>query len=374
MRNWQTEVLSTGGRQEGVWKERVDALPASDVFYMPEYLMAYERCPPCEATISFGGEAHLFVYGDEDDFVVHPFFKRNLQDLPFYAFVPKNIGSPCDLTSPYGYAGPVSHVSHSDLQEILWKSFLDEFHTYCAANNIVSEFVRLNPFLRNQEPLSSISKGVTESGTVVCVDLTVGEGDLWRNLQKANRNSIARARRQGIEVSRTRRNADLEEFHEIYNATMERRKAKREYYFPMEFYALLFDALGENANLFVAKHEDKIVSASLFIGHGGLIHYFLSGTRSGTSCPGSNNLLLYEALLWAKKEGYATFNLGGGYKEGDSLFQFKSAFSKTFATFYTYRKVHDEDKYHVLCAARESYDRSIRKTAIESDYFPGYRK
>jgi len=374
VKSWHSETLSTRGAEGEAWKARISALPASDIFYRAEYLTAFEQCPPCEARTNFGGDARLFVYGDEEDFVVHPFFKRDLQDLPFYVTASEHQKPAYDIASPYGYAGPVARVSHPHLLKGLWRNFLDCFHTFCVEDKIVAEFVRLNPFLRNHEPLSNLAGDVRESGKVVYVDLTVDKGDLWKNLQKANRNSIARSRRQKVEVSRTRKSSDLEEFFRLYNETMDRRRAKRMYYFPREFYAALFDMLGENVSLFVAKHEDRMVNASLFIGNRTSIHYFLSGTPTESRCPGSSNLLLYEAMLWAKNEGYETLNLGGGYSEADSLFRFKSTFSRTLASFYTYRKVHDEARYRALCEARDSYDRSTGRSPVESDYFPSYRR
>jgi serine/alanine adding enzyme len=374
MKKWFSQLLGTKGAEKKAWKDRITTLSPRDVFYMPEYLMAFERCPASETRTNFGGKAHLFVYGDEDNFMVHPFFKRDLQDLPFYASVPPAQKPAYDIASPYGYAGPAARVTHHNIERALWKGFLNEFHKFCAENNIVSEFVRLNPLLKNHEQLSSIAGGVKESGTVVYVDLTAGEDALWKNLEKPNRNCITRARRENVEISRTNKKDDLEAFYKIYNESMDRRNAKKMYYFPREFYDLLFDSLKENISLFVAKHEGEVISASLFIGEENFIHYFLSGTCPETRSLGSNNLLLYGAMLWAKGQGYKTFNLGGGYQAGDSLFRFKSTFSKTTATFYTYRKVHDESKYHALCAARDNYDKSIGESLIESDYFPRYRR
>lgn len=373
MKKWRSELLSTKGAEKEVWGEKIAALP-SDVFHTPEYLMTFEQCPAGETKINFGGEAHLFVYGDEDDFIIHPFFKRELGNLPFYAAVPQAQKPSYDIASPYGYAGPIMHVTHPEVEGDLWKRFLSEFHEFCIKTNIVSEFVRLNPLLKNYEPLSNVASGIKESGAVVYVDLTTSEDVIWKNLKKSNRNSITRAMHENVEISKTKNRGDVDEFYRIYNENMDQRKAKKMYYFPREFYDSLFDLLKENISLFAAKHEGKIISASLFIGRKDFIHYFLSGACPETRYLGSTNLLLYEALLWAKKQGYKTFNLGGGYLAGDSLSRFKSTFSKATSTFYTYRKVHDESKYQALCVARDEYDKSIGKSLIESDYFPIYRR
>lgn len=366
------EILTIKNKRR--WAALTDAIPLIDVYFLPGYLAAFERCPEGETKINFGGEAHLFVYGDEENYIIHPFFKRDLESLPFYASVPPTEKPLHDIASPYGYAGPAAHITHPEVYDVIWRGFVDEFHEFCLENNIVSEFVRLNPFLKNHEPLSNITGEVIDSDAVVYVDLTTSEDVIWKNLKKSNRNSITRARRENVKISKTKDSRDIDEFYKIYNENMDRINAKKMYYFPREFYDLLFSLLKENISLFVAKNEGKIISASLFIGEKNFIHYFLSGTRPETRYLGANNLLLYEAILWAKEQGYKTFNLGGGYQKGDSLFRFKSTFSKTTTTFYTYRKVHDMHKYQALCAARDNYDKSIGKSLIESDYFPRYRR
>jgi hypothetical protein len=376
MKKWFSQVLTRRGTEEKKWEEKI-AVAQSDVFHTPQYMAAFEMCPPSEASTNFGGEAFLFTFGNEDDFIVHPFFKRDLAKLPFYSLMPQGGSSLYDISSPYGYAGPIEHITHSDIQESLWKGFLTEFHDFCIRSNIVTEFVRLNPFLKNHEPLLKFADGVRKSGVVIYIDLTVGEDTIWKKMKKANRNSITRARREDVEISRTKSAEDINEFVRTYDETMERRNAKKIYYFPIEFYHLLFGMLKENVSLFVARHEGKIVSGSLFVGKGSFIHYFLSGTRLEGQSPGATNLLLYEAVMWAKKQGYRVFDLGGGYSLNDSLFQFKASFSKTTADFFTYRKVHDESKYRILCEATDKYHREHKLSEVlpaQSDYFPYYRR
>jgi hypothetical protein len=376
MKKWFSQVLTRKGTEEKTWEEKI-ATAQCDVFHTPEYMAAFEMCPPSEASTNFGGEACLFVFGDEDDFIVHPFFKRDLAKLPFYSSVLQRESPLYDIASPYGYAGPVAHVAHPDLHESLWKKFLIEFHEFCIRSNIVTEFVRLNPFLKNHEPLSKVAEGVRKSGVVIYINLTAEEDVIWKNMKKPNRNSITRAKRENVDISRTRSLEDINEFVKMYNETMERRNAKKMYYFPNKFYHLLFDMLKENASLFVARHEGETVSGSLFVGRDRFIHYFLSGTRLEARSLGATNLLLYEAVMWAKKQGYKIFDLGGGYAENDSLFQFKASFSKTTADFFTYRKVHDESKYRILCEAIDKYHREHKPSEVppaQSDYFPYYRR
>jgi hypothetical protein len=376
VKEWVSQVFTRNGAEEKSWREKI-AVVESDVFHTPDYMAAFEKCPPSEASTNFGGEACLFVYGNEDNFIAHPFFKRDLTKLPFYHKMLQRESQMYDVTSPYGYAGPIEHLTQRGVAKELWTGFLNEFHNFCVSSNIITEFIRLNPFLCNHKPLSSVTKGVRRSGAVVYINLTAEKDVIWKNMKKANRNSITRARRENVNVYRTSSLKDTNEFVKIYNETMKRRHAKRIYYFPNEFYRLLFENLKENVCLFIAKYKDEIVSGSLFLGKGSYLHYFLSGTRLDNRVSGAANLLLYEAIEWAKAQGYRIFDLGGGYNLNDSLFQFKASFSKTIIDFFTYRKVHDEAKYKMLCRAIDKYY-SERKSGethlIQSDYFPCYRR
>ena len=353
--------------EKAVWENKA-AIAFSDIFHSQSYIQAFESQCKCS---SFGGEACYFVFGNETNFILYPMLKRNLCELPFY----KDLGADSlyDIASPYGFAGPIAHVEEKNLEKELWEAFSKELHYYCINNNVVSEFARLNPYLKNHEPLLKLGdSGVRKAGVVLYVDLATSQELIWSNMKKANRNSINRALRENIVVGKTKSHGDLEKFIEIYNQTMDRRNAKEPYYFTRTFYFSLFDSLKENINLFTAKFHEEVVSAALFVGKGKLLHYFLSGTKVEAKCPGATNLLLYEAIKWAKNEGYDVFDLGGGYKQGDSLYSFKQSFCKTTADFYVYCRVHDAKKYQALCNAKDKYHKQA--TRMQSEYFPYYRR
>lgn len=79
------------------------------------------------------------------------------------------------------------------------------------------------------------------------------------------------------------------------------------------------------------------------------------------------NLLLYKVALWGYDNGYKTFHLGGGVgSKKDSLFQFKRKFNKKdLNSFFTGKKIFDEDKYRKLM--------NLRNDIVNEGYFPEYR-
>jgi len=370
---WQTKVLNTK-EHKTEWGNLVDALPSGDIFFTPEYAQLFESADG-EAGREFGGEAQLFFYGDDEDYVIYPFFKRKISELPF----PEAMGSAAegwyDIASPYGYNGPLARITNPELENALWQEFLDRFHQYCLSNNIVAEFARLHPYLKNHTHLqSSKNSRVRSRPPVVYIDLRQDEALMRKGMTKGNKSSIAKAHRSGIEIriSPPDKEAMLA-FHRLYTATMARHQARPAYFFSQKFIDNAFRMLGEQVKLFCAWHHGQIIAASLFLCRGKFVHYFLSGSdeNSLSLCP--NNLLLYEAILWAKGQGYELFNLGGGYEANDSLFQFKSSFAKTTADFFIYSRVHNEEMYRRLCEAREKYDTSQGRQATRPDFFPRYR-
>jgi lipid II:glycine glycyltransferase (peptidoglycan interpeptide bridge formation enzyme) len=114
-----------------------------------------------------------------------------------------------------------------------------------------------------------------------------------------------------------------------------------------------------------------MIAAASFLHDGEVVHYFLGGSASEYLALRPNNLLMYEAICWAKHRGYRFFNLGGGYKE--HLARFKATFSKLSTTFYTYRTIHQPTLYDELERKYTRYRANLGQLNENSDHFPGYR-
>jgi serine/alanine adding enzyme len=359
---WHYEILTTNDRAR--WRSLMEGIPHRDIFFMPEYVTPFERLSR--------EVARLFFFGDETNCIVYPFFQRRINDLPFYRAFPLD-GEPeyFDIVSPYGYSGPLACVRDQSCQRDLWQGYLSAFHHYCQDMNIVCEFARLNPFMGNQQYLQELTSGVQASNQITYLDLTQSEEALWRGFKKGNRYSINKARRSGVTVDKRCDSDSLRRFYELYLATMRRNQASRWYDFSLSFFMDGFTLLDDKISLFCASYEEQIIAASLFLHDGDVVHYFLSGSDGNylALCP--NNLLLYQAICWAKRQGYRLFNLGGGYKEG--LARFKASFSKLSIDFYTYRMVHNARIYDDLCQRYAIYNSNIGQSDENTSFFPRYR-
>ena len=377
MARWSLEVLSTKGRDRERWKQYVTALPddRKDVFFLPEYGALYEDV--------YQEPAFLFRYGDNQNTVLMVSSKRSIADLPFYRAIPPH-STPAyyDITSPYGYGGPVIHSQDKSKQTELFAAFRNGLHDYCLENGIVTEFQRLNPVMQNHR-LFGDDPGLYQKNYIVWMDLRRTESEIFSGMRKDHRRNVGKALRKGVEVVRSDLRPDhVKEFYNIYTSSMERLKALSLFFLPLEFFEDLVTTLQGYVSLFFATWSGKIISAHLVFHCGPYIHNYLSGSDSTHWNLKPDVLITYKVALWAKAHGYKFFDLGGGHAvEMDSVFHFKSGFSSAFAPYYMYRCVHNAEAYAHLCRLKQEYDaQQVQKhwskpdkDPLLVDYFPSYR-
>lgn len=364
IKKWHCKVLTTDDKEE--WRSLVETMPKRDVFFCSEYIIPFERL--------WGEAARLFFFGNEANYIIYPFFLRPINNLPFYRSSPLNGTTEYfDIVSPYGYSGPLAYVKEKGCQHSLWEEFLTAFHQYCQEMNIVCEFTRLNPFVSNTQHLQALTDGVQFSNQITYLDLTRSEDELWRGFNRGNRSNINKAKRCGVVVEKDNNGIYLQKFYELYLETMRRNQAEDWYDFSLDFFVDSFTSLGNKISLFCASYDKQIVAAASFLHDGEVVHYFLGASDSNYLTLRPNNLLMYRAICWAKRQGFQLFNLGGGYK--DSLARFKAGFSKLSTTFYTYRFIHNRSTYDELCRRHATFLRLNANHHQDEnlEYFPLYR-
>jgi hypothetical protein len=280
-------------------------------------------------------------------------------------------GGGTDVTSPYGYPGPIgAGMEDPDFVRAALSAGLralrDAGH--------VSAFIRLHPLINPAVP-EGLGTLVTH-GDTVSIDLTLPTEALWSQLRHNHRRDITRARRLGYMAREDDAWRHLDAFRHVYRETMERRSAAPFYFFDDAYVEGLRDALGERLHLLVVEDTGEfaaggeVAAAGLFVETDGLVQYHLSGSREAHRGAQPTKLLVHFAMGWAKDRGDAVLHLGGGVGAADdSLFHFKSGFSPLRHAFSTLRIVLDEKEYARLAAAHgPSLDPDDRR-----GYFPLYR-
>jgi lipid II:glycine glycyltransferase (peptidoglycan interpeptide bridge formation enzyme) len=150
---------------------------------------------------------------------------------------------------------------------------------------------------------------------------------------------------------------------------MDRVNAKKSYYFSEEYFEKMISSKGFNSVLLMANDNEtgQTIAASQFIITNNIVQYHLSGTKNKFLHLMPTKLLIDEMRLIASKKELTFFNLGGGLggRNDDSLFRFKSSFSKDFKDFNLWKFIVDQ----------VAYDKLVSKKGIDtaSDFFPLYR-
>jgi hypothetical protein len=344
--------------REREWMQWIDPLP-HDFYHTAAYHRFSEQ--------SGEGEAWLAVFGSQDQYLAWPYLLR-----PVPAFTGAGRGLR-DVTSVYGYAGPLVRRAVSA------DSFLERARKKIGelwlSQNVITAFSRFHPLLENHQwaepPLTAPGSGcVREAGLTVSIDLVASERDNWHGYQASLRNRIRRGRRLGLVSSVDEAWSRLPDFVRFYHATMARNHATPYYFFTVEYFQRLRDALGSRAVLMLTRLGTTVAAAGIFVEYRGIVqnHFCVNNPECLSLAP--SKVLLDDVRRWASARGNSVFHLGGGRSGSrDSLFAFKSAFSPRRHVFHTGQWILNGEAYQQLCGARSDDRAALPLTG----FFPAYR-
>lgn len=315
--------------EDARWDQYIEKFPAEkrDIYFTRQYCKMEQEKEQ--------GMAQLFVYEEGNENIgVYPFIKHQINH-------PRLQEQYYDIETPYGYGGPVTMCADSSFTSRFENSFLE----YCKNENIIAEFVRFHPLIENEHVFQKNIE-VLHNRSTVWLDLTESIDHIWMNEVTAqNRNTIRKCEKNQLYVEVSNR---YDTFIEIYNETMQKVGAEAFYFFGQQYY----EQIKENASyvLFEVKQGEATLAAAIFMGYGQYFHYHLSGSRKEFLKLAPNNILLWEAIKYAKEQGYKKMHFGGGLTDSkeDNLFRFKSKFSKTSAEFYIGKRIHNKEVYEML--------------------------
>lgn len=338
--------------QKDEWDAIVKSFADYDVYYLNGYSKGFY--------LHGDGQPLLFYYETQDGKAINVVMKRDIAcDTRFKGLIEEN--KYFDLTTPYGYGGWIIEGNESIIPELL-----KEYDAWCKENNIISEVTRFHPVINNQEKLRKYYD-IMDLGKTIAID-TKDEETIWANLTTQNRGKIKKARNYEVVIEH---NFDLDtfkEFKKIYEITMNKDDAEDYYYFDDSFYESIYNDLKENADIFYAKYEGKMIAATIILKCNNKLTYHFSGVLTDYRNIQGTNLMLYETALWGSKNGYKTFHLGGGVgSKEDNLYEFKKSFNKKDNYQYSIgKRIFNQELYDKLVSLRD-------KDSMRDNYFPMYR-
>ncbi|MFI1771282.1 peptidoglycan bridge formation glycyltransferase FemA/FemB family protein [Thalassobellus citreus] len=270
-----------------------------------------------------------------------------------------------DATSVYGYAGPISNGIDEKFNNY---NFIKSLKSYFNENNIISVFSRLNPYIPNQNEILFGYGDLAPQGKVVNIDLKLSLDEQRSKYRSRLKTYINKARREYSIISGSS-NEDLDIFIKLYYENMDRVNAKKYYYFSKNYFEKIINSTDfKTSILFVVDNKTKeVIGSAMFIETNKIIQYHLSGTKKEYAKLNPIKLLIDEMRIKSTEQGFQFFNLGGGLggSDDDSLFHFKSSFSKDFSEFHLWKWITNKKIYDKLV--------STKKGCKKRNYFPLYR-
>jgi len=324
------------------WNEIVQSMNDFDFYHLAEYHRMDES-----------GASLLLHYSDETSAFALPVILRPIEGTKYN-----------DITSVYGYSGPLSNTGRPTQKAI------DRFHEnllrFFDENSVVSVFSRLHPLFPVQEKILEGIGNTVDTGTTVAIDLHLPEQEQRRQYSHSVKNTINRLKRKNLIVKKAETQAEIETFVEIYTENMNRVHASKIYFFDNAYFCRFLETLP--SILYLAHYEGKIISGSLFTDCNGIIQPHLSATSNDYLCLSPLKYVWNQIRLYGIEKNRNFMHLGGGFGGSrDTLFEFKVQFSRQHFPFKTWRYVHNRAMYDQLI------DDKFRNHLPDSAFFPLYR-
>jgi lipid II:glycine glycyltransferase (peptidoglycan interpeptide bridge formation enzyme) len=306
-----------------------------------------------ELSINKNEDFFLLKYTENDIIIGLPLIIRKIEKTDLF-----------DITSVYGYAGPISINVTDEFDNSIFKKALFNF---LKENNIVSVFNRLNPFIQFQKNILCSLGECMKSGDIVNIDITNDLETQRKGYQRRIKSQINKARRL-CNITKATTKAEILKFIDIYYENMDRVNAEKSYYFNKEYFINFLESNEIKTDLLLVslKETNEIIAGAMFVKTNSIVQYHLSGTKEDYLEITPVKLLIDEMRLLATEQGYKYFNLGGGLSsENDSLLRFKLSFSKELTEFCVWKYIVDKESYNNLISNKE---------VIDNNYFPAYRQ
>lgn len=328
-----------------------------EIFAHPDYLNLFDDYSHAMCAVVCKG----------DLMVIYPFCLRYLSgDL--------NIdlkGDPCsDIISPYGYGG--LYLIGNGNFEYLIKEFYLKFNDWAISKNVISEFIRFDLFSQSRDEYTG---EISHNNDNIVCDLRKGKDVIWKEFKSKVRSNVRKAIKCGVSLSLDFCGENIDQFLEIYYATMDRNQAQKKYYFKREFFENIHDKLKGHFVYFFALKDNTVISADLVLISDNKIYSFLSATDSNAFIYRPNDFIKHHIICWGVDEEKKDYVLGGGYKHLDSLFAYKKSFApKGIVPFYVGKKIYNSELYNQLVKSKEQeFIDNSNVLDRESEFFPLYR-
>lgn len=310
---------------------------------------------------------------DGSGHILYPFFLREIDVSVEFddSQLRSNTPSPLDISSPYGYGGPL-HWGLEDV-EASAEQFWDRFDAWARRNRVISEFIRFSLFEGNILPYPGETR--TRQANFVR-DLDIDPDRMWIGADyKQVRQGARRAQREGVEIFIDDTGAHVDDFIDVYISTMERRESSEWYRFDRSFFDTIHTSLFGRFVYFYAQLNGRVVAASLVLLGADTAYGFLGGTSAEAFSARPFDMIEVDTMRWLHENGFRHYVIGGGLRAGDSLEFYKRKFAPFGEVrFRTGERILCRDDYDRLVEQRRRRCRETGGSLGDDEFFPAYRR
>lgn len=352
----RAEFLDPGEpRDRAAWLDLWDRWPDREVMAHPDYVRLFARAPD---------RVVAAVLRTDEGGILYPFIVRPLAAEPWG----ESAGRACDLTTAYGYGGPFAWNVTDEETRVFWAGFDD----WVRNQEAISSFDRLSLF---PEKLLPFNGEVESKGPNIVRRLDLSESDLWADYAPKVRQNVNHARGLGLQVEPDPSGRRLDEFMEVYTATMIRRNACSVYFHPRSFFESILRDLAGHFSFFHLTWKGRAISSELVLLSGNTSYSFLGGSLPEAFDLRGNDLFKHEIITGCRSAGMKVFVLGGGYRGEDGIFAFKKRFAPGGAVdFGVGQRTFDAALCARMAEERRAWEsRRGNEWIPDPQYFPVYR-
>lgn len=270
------------------WDQILNLFNITDIFYSREYIASALRLDP--------GEALLFYYIDDEGEgeIIYPFIKRRLTKKGALYY---------DITSPFGYGGPVFKVKKDGYK--LAASFLAAFSVYCRSEKIIAEYIRFHPLLHNAELLKDELKLIRVHDTYTLPLNFFDNG----KMNDGSKGPLLE-RESPYSVKKLGTVKHMFDFLVLYYSSIRRNEEIDSYYFfTNDYFEALVSELGPNLHLFGTYKNNRLLAACYVLAKDDVIYHHLSGKLEQNEVSHAEAEMVEAIAKWGADNNYCYFHL-----------------------------------------------------------------
>jgi lipid II:glycine glycyltransferase (peptidoglycan interpeptide bridge formation enzyme) len=237
------------------------------------------------------------------------------------------------------------------------KEMLSILKDYAGNNDVV--FYRMEPNCQKDEKVISLLKKAGAvpgrrlfTPTTFWIDLTKSEEELLKSFSSKTRYNIRVAQKHGVTVSEDNSDKAFKEYLQLTKETAERQGF---YAHSQKYHKLMWEELHKAgiAHLLTAKYKGEIITTWIVFTWKNFLYYPYGASSDQYKNVMANNLMMWEAIKFGKKNGLTTFDLWGR-EEGKGFTKFKEGYNPKVIEFIgTWDLVNVPLYYHIYILAEK---------------------